>query len=162
MQPWHENPQWVAIVVTAAVSILSLAFTLSTIGLSRRTRRAVLEQSLIKQRNDINEAFARYTVRGPFATVLGIPDDELKQFIPRTHLLFLQLNLLEDVYQNRQLLQYKRLTIHEGWAKNILAPWINSDPNLIKVVKHIYQTNDIMDPGFIIWLKTLIPIKSTG
>jgi hypothetical protein len=81
------------------------------------------------------------------------------QFIPRTHLLFLQLNLLEDVYQNRTLLPYKKLTIHESWAKNILAPWINNDSNHIKVLTHIFQTNDIMNPDFVRWLKMLIPLK---
>ncbi len=51
------------------------------------------------------------------------------------------------------------MVVHESWAKDILAPWINSDSNHIKVLTHIYQTNDIMDPGFVDWLKMLIPLK---
>jgi hypothetical protein len=155
---WYENPQWVALFVTAAISISSLGIALSVPLLNKRTRRATIEQSLIKQRNDINEAFAKYKVRGPFATLLQIPDDELQDFIPRTHLLFLQMNLLEDVYQNRQLLPYKRLQIHRSWAQKILYPWIMSDAQSVKVVQHIFKTNDIMDPSFIIWAKTLIPV----
>ena len=158
---WYENPQWVAILVTATISVFALGVTLANTLLNKRTRRAVIEQSLIKQRNDINEGFARYKVKGPFATILGIKDDELEQFIPRINLLFLQMNLLEDVYQNRQLLPLKRLRIHESWAHHILYPWIKSDPNLVRVMQHVFKTNDIMDPGFIVWAKVLIPIEST-
>jgi hypothetical protein len=157
---WYENPQWVAILVTGAVSVFALGVSLSNTLLGKRTRRAVIEQSLIKQRNDINEAFARHKVRGPFATILGIQDDELDQFIPRANLLFLQVNLLEDVYQNRKLLQLKRLQIHESWARNILYPWIKSDVHLVKIMQLIFKTNDVMDPGFVEWAKMLIPIES--
>ena len=155
---WYENPQWIAIIASIVVSVISAAVSGLSVIVNRRTRRTTIDQGLFKQRNDINESIMRNRVRGPFATLLKIKDDELNEFIPRTGALFLQLNLLEDVYQHRMQLKLAKLQSYESLAINILTPWIMGDPHLVQVLQLIFKTNDLMDRNFVTWVKMLIPI----
>ncbi len=100
----------------------------------------------------------RYGIRGPFATALAVPESELSAFVPKTGNLFLQINLLEDVFQHRDILDPKRVASYTVWATEVVHPWVMSDPNLQAVMRHIYRTNDLMDKDFVDWLKKLIPI----
>ncbi|MCI0560081.1 MAG: hypothetical protein MN733_16450 [Nitrososphaera sp.] len=148
------NPTWVIWVI----SLLSLAVSAFAYCYARRSRRSDVEHRLIQQRNAINDSFMKYEVKGPFAHLLKIPDEELKVYIPKAGLLFLQINLLEDVYQHQDILGEQRINAYTTWATKIVAPWIKCDKHLTEILKLIYATDDLMDKEFIVWLKSLIPI----
>lgn len=154
---WYENPAWYAIAISS-LSIISLAVSIIALRNSRRSARASVEQSFIRQRNEINEAFMRHSVRGPFAAHLGISDEQLKHYIPKAGLLFLQINLLEDVYQHRDVINKKTLNSYKTWATKIVKPWIQGDDHLRKTLMLAYATDDLMDPQFVNWLKGVIPL----
>ncbi|MBL0920286.1 MAG: hypothetical protein IBJ14_16415 [Hydrogenophaga sp.] len=149
------DPNWIAAVAAA----LALLISLFALWQARRNRRSELEQAFVHQRNEINLAFAEHMVKGPFAHLLGIPDDQLKEFIPKVCLFFLQLNLLNDVYQHRKLLPPSALASYETWSRQILAPWIKADKHLLDSLKHIYATEDLMPKDFVHWLKDRIPLN---
>ena len=60
MIDWTD-PAWYAL----AMSIMSGLVALTAIFYSRRASRASIDQALIKQRNDINNAIVQNKVRGP-------------------------------------------------------------------------------------------------
>ena len=140
-----------------AASVAAFLVSLVALFLTYRNKRADLEQALVRQRNDINLAFATHRVKGPFAYLVGVKDEELAAFIPKVCLLFLQLNLLNDAYQHRRLLARSALPSYETWAKRILSPWIHSDRHLLDSLKLVYATEDLMPKDFVAWLKVRIP-----
>lgn len=87
------EPNWIAVIVASVALVVSVIAA----WLTRRNKRSEIEQAFVHQRNEINLAFAEYQVKGPFAHLLGVKDEELETFIPKVCLLFLQLNLLNDV-----------------------------------------------------------------
>lgn len=147
------DPNWIA----ASVSLLALAVSAVALWLTRRNRRSEIEQALVQQRNAINLAFADHRVKGPFAHLLKIPDAELDVYVPKACLLFLQLNLLNDFYQHRELLPKASLASYESWAERILRPWIHSDVRLVDTLKLIYATEDLLPRDVVSWLKRLMP-----
>jgi hypothetical protein len=152
--PWYLNPSWYAL----AVSLISVAFAMwAAFFVSRRATRASVEQGLIKYRND-NDAIVRHVVKGPFATALSVPKGQLAEFVPKVGVLFLHVNLLEYVYQHRDVLGDQKVSAYTRWAANIVNPWITSDSTLQDVMRRIYSTSDIMDEEFVQWLKQFIVV----
>jgi hypothetical protein len=147
------DPNW----VVAAISLVALVVSGYALWVTKRNRRSEIEQALVQQRNGINIAFAEYHVRGPFAHLLEIKSEEMEAYTPKACLLFLQLNMLNDVYQHRKFLSKSSLASYESWAKRILSPWIHSDKHLLDVLKLIYATEDLMPKDVVAWLKNLIP-----
>ena len=147
------DPNWVA----AIVACIALVVSLLALWMTRRNRQSEIEQAFVQQRNDINRAFADYNVKGPFAHLLGIEEEQLDKYIPKACLLFLQINLLNDVYQHRKLLPPGSLAAYDAWAGKILCPWIHSDKHLIETLKLIYATDDLMPRDFMVWMKERVP-----
>jgi hypothetical protein len=143
------NPVWLLVVLSVASAILSVY----NLALIRRNKRSDLEHSFVQQRDAINLAFATHNVRSPFAERLQIPDEELREFSGRIGLFFLQINHLNDAYQHRTMLPSGHMVAYESWLKNILGPWILSHRHTAEALRVIYETNDIMPPDFVQWLK---------
>ena len=148
------DPNWLA----AFAAIFALAVSLLALWQTRRNRRSELEQAFVQQRNQINVAFAEHMVKGPFAHLLNVPDAELPVFIPKVCLLFLQLNLLNDVYQHRELLPLTSIASYDAWTRRILGPWIKSDKHLLDSLRYIYATEDLMPRDFVHWLKDRVAL----
>ena len=149
-----DNPGWYAL----ALSLLSIAVSTWALYHARTSAAASVDHSFVQQRNDINKAIMRHSLKGPFATILNIPDNELETFVPKVGVLFLHLNLLEDVYQNKHMVNKRRMASYERWAKNIITPWVMSDKHLQAVIKLVYHSNDLMDKKCVDWLKQMISI----
>jgi hypothetical protein len=117
-------------------------------------RRVIMDEALIKRRNEITEAQLRHPVRVAFAELLGIPRERDEDFKYKACILILHVNLLEQVFENRDLLfrPREKLKTYEAWAANILTPWINSDVELQKCFHLIAKTNDVMAPDFVRWM----------
>ena len=148
------DPNWVSAIAAIAAFGLSIAALLITV----RTRRSEIDHSLVQQRNEINVAFAEYEVRSPFAHLLSIPAQDIKDFTPKICLLFLQINLLHDVYQHRRWREKEALKAYETWARSILLPWIQSDPHLTAAIRKIYATDDLMPKAFVKWMQERMPV----
>ena len=67
------NPAWWAL----GLSIVSGFFSIVAIVYNRRGTKASIDQALIRQRNDINDAIVRNLMKGPYATILNIPERPL-------------------------------------------------------------------------------------
>jgi hypothetical protein len=152
--PWNQNPAWYAL----AISFISLAISLSIYLIHRRTLRINLQRGLVLQAATINEAFARYKVKGPYAHHLGIPDDRVESFTGKAVLLLNQINLLKDVYDNRKQLGTKTITSYKKWAKTIVRPWIESDDDLRQIWQLTRESADWQGEDFVRWLEALFPI----
>jgi hypothetical protein len=156
MQPqvWYENPAWYAL----AIAVISLAISLSLFLIQRRTLRLTLQRGLVQQAATINEAFLRYKVKGPFAHHLGIPDDRVEVFTGKAVLLLNQLNLLRDVYDNRNHLGTETVLSYRKWATTIVRPWIEADTDLRQVWELTRESTDLHGKKFMEWLEELFPI----
>lgn len=150
---------WFAVIV----AVLALSVSAYNFRQMMTTRESILLQSFISQRNAINIAFAEFKVKGPFAHHLQIRKDDLEEFIPKICLLFLQINLMNDVFSNRKNLSSRNrrayLEAYDSWAKNIVGPWIKGDPQLVEALKLIYATDDILPADFVDWLKKRISLS---
>jgi hypothetical protein len=146
-------------IVTLVVSFIATAVSLYALFQSSRYRKTALEQRLYDQRNSINAAFADYGVRGPFATILKIPEAELSEYIPKICLLNMQINLLNDIFRNKESFEPGIFEAHENWARSILRPWIEGDAHLSATMELIYSSNDILEKSFVNWLKKLLPTQ---
>jgi hypothetical protein len=151
--------------VQLQVPILLLLPALATMGsaiftagvavtTARMARRVIMDDSLIKRRNEITDALLRYQVRGPFAVLLGITEEQNETFRYKACLLILHVNLLEQVFQNKNLIRDGgvKMNTYEDWARQILTPWINSDVDLQRCFHLIAKTNDVMDADFVKWM----------
>ena len=128
----------------------------------RKTFRLNLQRGLVLQAIAINEAFARYKVKSPYARHLGIPDDRTEQFNGKVVLLLNQINLLKDVYDNRRQLGNKAVASYKKWAAAIVWPWIAADSDLLLAWDLTRESKDLMGHEFVTWLEELFPVVTHG
>src|SRR5713226_7901202 len=150
---WYLNPAWWALIA----SIIALGVSVISLWHGRRTTRATAHRSLIDHALGINETILRYNVKGPFAHRLGIPDDQVEAFSAKAVLLLQQMNLLREVYENRDILGEKVVFSHLDWAKTILLPWIEADKHLIAAWKLTRDSRDLFEAEFLEWLDPYFP-----
>jgi uncharacterized protein YijF (DUF1287 family) len=84
---------------------------------------------------EINEAFLRHDVKGPYAHHLKVPDQDVHKFTAKAVMLLHQVNLLREVYEHRDILGKKVIDSYINWATTVLRPWIESDEDLKKTFK---------------------------
>jgi len=163
MQTTPANPEWIiyALLVASAIALLiSLTSVITAVyssRVARRSARATVEQTILNYKNMINDSFAKYRIRGPFAHILKIPEDRLDHYIPKTALFFFQLHLLEYVFRHRDLLHGgDDISAYASWAKEILTPWICEDDELRRNFALFCDTKDNARLDFIRWVQGLI------
>ena len=154
MTKWYYNPAWYAL----AISLVSLVVAGLALRASHRTSRAAVERSLIDRRAVINEAFLKYDVVGPYASHLRVPPERAKPFTAMGVLLFHQINLLHEVYVNRDILGDVTVAGYENWARKILRPWIEQDDDLRRIWKTVRESKDMLGTDFVQWLEQRIEI----
>lgn len=152
--PWYTNPSWYALFI----SLLSLVLSCLGWKHSQRATRSVIQRSLILRATEINEAFVKYGVKGPYAHHLKVPDEKVQTFTAKAVMLLHQVSLLRDVYEHRDILEQKVVDSYITWATTVLRPWIESDDDLKASWKLLRDSNDMMGEDFVKWLQPLLPI----
>src|SRR5262249_47988188 len=153
MSVWYKNPAWFALIF----SIGSFAVSILAFRSTRRSARITIQQRITQQISEINDAFVKYEVKGPYAVQLGVPDEKVKTFAAKSTLLFHQLNLLRMVFNKRDVLGKRAIASYESWAEGILRKWIENDDDLRKIWSLFRNTRDLDDSDFHEWLGGLIP-----
>ncbi len=151
---WYTNPGWYALlmsIIACVISILSWKH-------SRRATRSEINRNLVRQATEINEAFLRHKVKGPYAYHLKIPDEKVQEYTAKTVMFLHQINLLRDVYDQRDILRQKVVDSYINWTTTILRPWIESDEDLKNSWKLLRNSKDMVGDDFIQWLECYLPI----
>ncbi len=94
----------------------------------------------------------RHDVKGPYAHSLKISDEQVKDFTGKTVMMFYQVNLLRDVFEQRDILGEGVVSSYEGWAKTILRPWINDDEDIRNSWSLMLESRDLLGGEFLEWL----------
>ena len=158
------NPAWWALgisILALVVSVLTFLHRKRKFVHAQERLKSEVQRNLVRQQQDINEAFVRLDVKSPYAHHLGIDDAHVKEFTAKSVMLFNQLNMMCDVYQNRKILGDDELKVYEKWARTILKPWIEADADLKRVWFLAKESEDLMHPEFSSWLNGLLPIFRT-
>jgi len=124
----------------------------------RDERRSSIFVELAQQANIINEAAARYKIRGPYAILLNIKPDDAERFGGSAALFFHHVNLLHLVYRNRAYLGENIEEAYRKWVREIVRPWLESDQNLVEIWNLTRESKDLLGKGFIEWLEPELPI----
>lgn len=151
---WYANPAWYSLFI----SLLALVISFLGWKHSQRTTRSDIEKGLILRATEINEAFLKYNVKGPYAHHLKVPDPKVQEFTAKSVMLLNQINLLRDVYEHRDILEQKVVASYTTWATTVLRPWIESDEDLKSSWKLLRDSKDMMGEDFVKWLQPLLPI----
>jgi len=154
LKPWCTNPAWYAL----GIAVLSLVVSVMSMRTSARGTKSQIQRDLVVRINEINEAFLRYKVKGPYAHHLKIPDAQVESFTAKAVLLLHQINLLRDVYDHRDVLGEDAVKAYQSWASTILRPWIEADPELVQVWKLMRDSTDMLGKDFMEWLRPLLLI----
>lgn len=149
--------QWQSYVGLLAllISLVSLYFSFSSLRISKRNSVASVKYNIIKIKNEINEAFARHKVAGPFARILDVDIESIDSYIVKTNLMLQQFYLLEYVFSNKDIIGANELNSYKSWAEHVLAPWIKADPQLYRNLKFIRQSRDTIDTEFSDWISPI-------
>lgn len=151
-----------------AISFLSFgvagaSFVLSILAFrfARRAKRSDITQKLIGQAVEINEAFLRHNVIGPYARHLNIPDAEVNEFQKKAVLLLHQVNLLHAAWADRDMLGHKIEAAYQRWANKLVRPWIDADKHHLKRAWSLLaESKDLFEDEFINWLSPHLPLPS--
>jgi hypothetical protein len=155
---WYLNPAWYAL----GISVVALGVSVISYALTRRKARADVERGLIIQANEINNAFLRHGIRGPYAHYWRIPDDQVAAFTGKAVLLLNQLNLLRDVFHQRDILGPIAVGNYEKWAREILGPWIQADQDLCRVWARVKESDDIGGRAFVDWAAERLNLRDVS
>ncbi len=151
---WYADPAWYALVI----AVFALIVSFITWRHSQRATRAEVQRGLILRATEINEAFLRHGVKGPYAHHLQIPDEKVQEFTAKTVLLLHQINLLREVYEQRDILGKQVVGAYVNWTTTILRPWIESDEDLKRSWRLMRDNKDMLGEDFLEWLKSHLPI----
>lgn len=155
-QLWYTNPAWWAF----AISLLSIVLSTVSLRIGKRGTRSQIERDLVSREADINEAFLRHKVKGPYAHHLQITDENVEPFTAKAVLLLHQINLLREVYEHRDVLGRSIVAAYEYWGQKIVGPWVEADEDLMKALTLAHT--EIPGEGFAKWLRTLLPIPGSN
>ncbi len=155
---WYEEPGWFAI----AISLISLLVSLLVLKHSRRAARAAVVRQLLQRAVEIAEAFAHHRVAMPYEHRLTAA------FPSKAVMLLQQINLLREVFENRDVLGKRGVMAYENWANLIVRPWIESDDKLRKSWKVLKESGGAVgvdvqgwplhvSADFVVWLEKLLP-----
>ena len=151
---WYENPGWWPI----GISIVSLGISFWALMNSRRATRATIEQRLAQHMTDINEAILRHEVKGPYAYHLQVPDERVKDFTRKAVIFLHHINLLRNVFENKDILRNDTVLAYRHWANVIVRPWVEADDDLRQTFRVTKDSKDLYGKAFIEWLQELFPI----
>ena len=154
MSQWYTNPAWYAL----AVSLIALVVSFLACKHSHRATRSDIQRSLILRATEINEAFLKHGVKGPYAHHLQVSDQKVQEFTAKSVMLLHQINLVREVYEQRDILEKKVVASYINWVTTVLRPWIESDEDLKKSWKLLRDSKDMVGEDFLLWLKPHIPI----
>jgi hypothetical protein len=158
---WYMNPAWYAILISLFALYVSYRTHRKQTAHYRneeRKAKSEVQRSLTQQAVQINEAFVRLGVKGPYSYHLRIPDERVRDFQAKGALLLNQLSMLRDVFQNQSILGKGELDLYAKWAGTILRPWIEADQELMQAWYLSRQLEDLRDPEFSTWLDSQLPI----
>jgi len=79
-----KEPAWYAIIL----SILSIITSIIAIQISKRAARLSISDRLAVRSLEMNDAFLRHKVKGPYAHLLNIPDRHVQKFTAKAVLYF--------------------------------------------------------------------------
>ena len=116
--------------IAMVISFVSLIAAGVAIYLTFRNARVTVELRLTERESKINDAFAQFGVRTPFAHRLAIPHERDAIYTPKAVLLLHQITLYREVFEHRDLVSKERFDAYTKWAHSILRPWIEADDDL--------------------------------
>jgi len=151
---FYTNPAWYAL----AVSLLALFVSFLAWKHSKRATRSDIQRSLILRATEINESFLKHHVKGPYAHHLKVPDESVQEFTAKAVMLLHQINLLREVYEQRDILGKKVVASYINWTTKVLRPWIESDEDLKNSWKLLNDSKDMVGKDFLQWLRPHLPI----
>ena len=158
---WYSDPAWYALVISIVallLSFLTYVHNLRTLKQAQRSTKSEIQRKLLDRAMEINNAFVNFGVKSPYGHHFGIPKEAAQEFNAKAVVLFHQMTMLRDVHENRDILGKEALEQYERWATTHLAPWIEADRDLKRILKLDLETEDLMDPEFASWMKRLIHV----
>lgn len=145
---------WVAL----GISLISLFISWRNLHQTKRINKSELQRDLLNRQIKINESIIDHDIPGPYIHHLKISKLEMKEFSAKCLCLFNHINLLQDVYLNREILGDKSINKYGQWASTIVRPWIESDEDLKRIWFLAKNSKDMLGEEFIDWLIPLWPI----
>lgn len=158
---WYTDPAWWALpiaIVSLIISIFILVNHTKYYKGEKEKRKSEVQRNLIRQAVEINEAFVKLNVKGPYAHFLNIPDDNIQKFTAKSVMLLNQINMLRDAFQNRTIIGVQELNVYTNWISTVFRPWIESDEDLKKAWSLFKKAEDLNHPDFSKWLSKQLPI----
>lgn len=145
---WYCDPGWYAL----PISMVALIVSFFTFRRSGRKALSDVEAAIAARSNEINEAFVRHGIDGPFARELKDSAKASADFPKKVALLFLHINLLKYIHQHLDILGPAAKQYWSDWGSKTLVRWIQSDAELQSIWGKEVESRRPADKEFIDWL----------